>query len=237
MTSYTTQPRSFLNNRQAFAPGPVGSVGDVLVQSRLKRSYPDAPVSFDPSTGHAASVRLGNNVQDGQNVSFDTGYAGARVVDSNWGGRRGLQTCTGWVHQDLREPDRSITPYVGSTGAYGWLNKIATVYNARRTGDKFLPLPGGYRLSEGEITRGGAYPQITDVAGGSTAPLVFNINRNVDASGVPLVNDVQSINPIFNPDGTPARGYATAKPATPMRSGPAFNGAYAPLAGIRPRVR
>lgn len=213
------------------APGPVGSVGDVLVQTRLQRSYPDAPIAFDPRTG--ASKRLGNNVQDGQHDSFDTGYAGARVMDSNWGGERDMKTSSGWVHQDLREPDRSILPYLGSTGSYGWLNKIATVYNARRTGDKFLPLTGGYRLNPGEITRGGAYPQVTDVAGGTTGPLLFNLNRN---EGI-IPSEAQAFNPVVNPDGTVPIGYGTASPANQIRMGPAYNQQYAPLAGIRSRVR
>lgn len=48
---------------------------------------------------------------------------------------------------------------------------MATTYEARRSGANFLPLPGGYSLSPGEISRGGQVPRVTDVVPGDV-PLV-----------------------------------------------------------------
>ncbi|MBF9645471.1 hypothetical protein IAI43_12105, partial [Streptococcus pseudopneumoniae] len=55
---------------------------------------------------------------------------------------RGFKTQHGLVYQDLRAPDTTLEPIMGSTGRYPWYNKIATIYEAKRTGDLFLPLPG-----------------------------------------------------------------------------------------------
>lgn len=161
--AFVTHKRQFANNHQQVSPGPVGSVGDVLVQSRLAVSSPDMLPRFSPSIGQIP--RYGSNVQDGSFKSFDTGFSSPRVIDTNWGGYRSMQTAVGWIHQDIREPDRSVTGYLAPTQRYSWLNKIATVYSARRTGDKFLPLPGGYANDPSEITRGGVYPTTTDIVG------------------------------------------------------------------------
>lgn len=69
-------------------------------------------------------------------------------------------------YQDLRAPDKLTQPLMGSTPDYSWHNKLATNYEAKRTGDKFLPLPGGYQPSPGELTRGGMYPMTTDLVPG-----------------------------------------------------------------------
>jgi hypothetical protein len=198
---------------------------------------------YAPGTAGVAGERLGSNVQDGQYTSFDTGFGDARVVDSNWGGRRGMQTATGWFHQDLREPDRSITPYVSSTGDYSWLNRVATVYNSKRTGEKFLPLPGGYSLSPGEITRGGAYPVVTDVAGGTTAPLVFNIGLGADGKAragenyaLKAETDKSLVNEGDQIDGV-NKGFGTLSSASALRTGPAYNGQFAGLAGVKQKYR
>jgi hypothetical protein len=39
------------------------------------------------------------------------------------------------------------------------------VYQAKRTGNKFLPLPGTYSLAKGEMARGGQVVRTTDVEG------------------------------------------------------------------------
>ena len=58
----------------------------------------------------------------------------------------------------------------GSTPDYSWRNKLATVYEAKRRGTKFLPLPYGYLPSPGEELRGGAFPHIRDYEPGTQAP-------------------------------------------------------------------
>ena len=70
----------------------------------------------------------------------------------------------------MRAPDKLVTPYVGETPDYSWHNKLATVYEAKRTGNLFLPLPHGYIPSPGEMERGGAFPHIRDYEPGTQAP-------------------------------------------------------------------
>lgn len=147
-------------------PGVVGSVGDALVQVRYKHSNPDMPLRFDPSNSHRREPYLGSNVQDGQSISHCDKGGPNFTIDSNWGGRRGFKTSHGWYYQDVRAPDRRVEPIVGATPQYDWHNKIAQTYNARVTGDLFLPLPGEYMLNPGDIPRGGSKPRVTDEVGG-----------------------------------------------------------------------
>ena len=143
-------------------PGPVGSVGDVLCQPRLKQSAPDLPMRFDPNFSHQNEVFLGSNVQDGQFTSYDSGGGMARTVDSNWVNRK-FKTSHGWIYQDLRGPDTLHEPFTGETPDYSWQNKIATAYEAFRSGNSFLPVTGAYAQSPGEVTRGGDVPRIVAV--------------------------------------------------------------------------
>jgi hypothetical protein len=147
-------------------PGPVGSVGDVNMQVRFKHSTPNMPLRFDPNNAHGAEPFHGSNVSDGFHTSFYDDGGPAHTIDSNWGGRRDFKTSHGWIYQDVRCPDKRVEPIVGSTPQYSWHNKIATTYNARRTGELFLPLPGEYRLAPGEIPRGGSQVRPTDEVGG-----------------------------------------------------------------------
>lgn len=156
-------------------PGPVGSVGDVICQSRLKHSAPELPLRFSEWNAGKNEVFLGSNVSDGQHVGYDSGGGPARLIDSNWGGRRSFKTRLGYILQDIREPDNAVEPFVSSLGDYSWRNKIATTYEARRTGENFLPLPGGYQLSPGEVPRGGQTPRVTDEVGGDALRDVASI--------------------------------------------------------------
>jgi hypothetical protein len=67
----------------------------------------------------------------------------------------------------MRAPDTTDEPVVGSTPQFGYKNRVARLYEARRTGDKFLPLPGGYAPEPNQILRGGAFPRTTDVEPGT----------------------------------------------------------------------
>ena len=79
--------------------------------------------------------------------------------------------------QDMRAPDTLHEPVMGSTPSYSYNNKIATNYESKRTGDKFLPLPGPYIPSPGEITRGGAYPHTRDLEpGNALGSIVESLN-------------------------------------------------------------
>ncbi len=145
-------------DNDAIRPGPVGSVGDVLGAIRLKHSAPELPIRKQK-----LSKTDGSNVEDGQYLSFTSKGGPARVYDSNWQSGRQFKTSHGWIIDDLRAEDRLHEPYLGSGPQYQWKNRVATIYNARRTGDQFLPLPGGYNPSPGEIERGAIVPEITAV--------------------------------------------------------------------------
>jgi len=154
-------------NYSSIRPGVVGSVGDVNVTPKFKHSAPDLPIRYDPYFQGKNAVFLGSNVSDGSVAGYDSGGGPARTVDSNWGGRRNFKIQNGWIYQDLRAPDKLHQPVMGATPSYSFQNRIATIYDAKRTGEKFLPLPGPYIPSPGEITRGGAYPFTRDYDPGS----------------------------------------------------------------------
>lgn len=158
------------------------------------------PLRFDPSNSHAREPKGGSNVQDGQYLSYDDGGGGNSIIDSNWGGRRDFKINHGWYFQNMRGEDRRVEPILGSTPQYDWHNKIAQVYNARVTGNLFLPLPGEYVLNPGDVPRGGQVPRPTDEVGGDAmeapcdyteAPLSYGggpqpISRGI-TSGNPIV--------------------------------------------------
>lgn len=148
-------------------PGSVGSVGDVNLTPRLKHSYPNLPLRFDKSFSGKKERYLGSNVQNGTQKSFDSGGGPARTIDSNWGGRRHFKTRHGYIFQDVRVPDDSVEPFLSSTPDYSWRNKLATCYEAKRTGSNFLPLPGAYFPSPNQIVRGGMFPRTTDLEPGT----------------------------------------------------------------------
>jgi len=147
-------------------PGAVGSVGDVLGSVRLHQSTPEMRMRWDTVFSPQNSPASGSNVQDGQKVSWESGFGGARVVDGAFQGSRGFKTNRGYVIEDITAADMMVEPFVSSLGDYTWRNKIATTYQALRTGKQFLPLPGGYQLSPGEMGRGGNMPGVMSVAGG-----------------------------------------------------------------------
>ena len=43
---------------------------------------------------------------------------------------------------------------------------MANTFDAKRTGDKFLPLPGPFALKAGQIPRGGSFMRVTDIVPG-----------------------------------------------------------------------
>lgn len=160
-------------NHYYISPGAVGSVGDVLGQVRYKHSAPELEIRWDPEFAGKKENRVGSNVGDGQHKSYTSLGGGARVYDSNWESGRHFRVQEGWIVQNLRPEDSLVEPYVGSTGDYSWRNKLATVYEARRTGDQFLPLPGPYIQSPGEINRGGLGVRVTDIEPGDLSPRIF----------------------------------------------------------------
>lgn len=93
---------------------------------------------------------------------------------------RGSKTTIGYIYQDVRAPDKLHEPRLGELPQYSWQNRVATTYNARRTGNLFLPLPGGYQLSPGESPRGGNTPVVTDIEPGTVG--VNQVNQLFGAS-------------------------------------------------------
>ena len=152
---------SWLNNY--ISPGRVGSVGDVNLQVELKRSNPDMPNRYYNWTTGKYEQRLGSNVQDGQEYSYDSGGLMARVIDENWNTNKTFKTAQGWYYQDLRPVDRTIEPVLGGMPQYSWLNSQAVVFNAKSTGNKFLPLPNGYAPGPEDQPRGGLIPRINPI--------------------------------------------------------------------------
>lgn len=145
-------------NYDFIMPGNVGSVGDVNVTPRLRNSDPKMPVRFDPAF---TSSRVGMNVQNGDSSNI-WGSQWPQLRDSEWDLSPGFKTSHGWIHQDLRAPDKLHEPTLGELPQYSWDNRIATAYNAMRTGNMFLPLPGEYGLSKNQTPRGGQIPRIVD---------------------------------------------------------------------------
>lgn len=139
-----------LNVMEQARPGMVASVGDTMVVGQLARSMPDLPARFDP-TFYFQQESNGSKTTS-QPYVFDRAF-----------GRD--QYAYGMIHQDLRAPDKLHEPTLGSTPQYMWNNQVATVYQAKRTGNKFLPLPGGYQVARGEMVRGGQVVRTTDIEG------------------------------------------------------------------------
>lgn len=141
-----------LNQVESFRPGIVGSVGDANIFPQLAVSTPGLPIRWD----NKFIDRLDNG-------SLVTGQP--YVYDSSWNMGRSETTAYGLMQQDLRAPDKLHEPTLQGIPKLQWRNKIATVYEAKRTGDKFLPLPGPYQISQGEISRGGQILRVTDIQG------------------------------------------------------------------------
>lgn len=168
----------YFKNTMVISPGLVGSVGDVLGSVRLRQSAPDMPMRYDATFSGPNESLVGNNVQDGYSYSYSSGGGPARTLDSNWE-NRSFKTNHGWVYQDLRAPDKTLTPIMGSTGRYDWYNRVANIYQSKVTGDMFLPLPNGYQPSG--IPRGGQVPRVIAVDEPVAPPLT---NDNWDQTKV-----------------------------------------------------
>ena len=143
---------------ESIRPGVVGSVGDVLMTTRLKQSSPSMNMRWAPLGAKGRESRLGANITDGMIRGYNNGGGLARVREDAWESGREFRTQRGWIYQDMRKPDTSIEPYLGSGPQYSWNNRRATVYKSLHTGDKFLPVPGEYALSPGEVPRNGSTP-------------------------------------------------------------------------------
>jgi hypothetical protein len=170
-------------NYERIQPGVVGSIGDPLLQSRLKHTQPDAPIIWEAGTVGKPAIMHGSNVNDGSQKSYFNNGAGAKVVDSNWGSGRDFKTTLGYIYQDLRATDRSVIPLMGPTPDYSWNNKVATAYRANITGEKFLPLPNGY-APQGQQLRGGNFPIVTSGNQADAPPGGYVAPQSIVGAGV-----------------------------------------------------
>lgn len=198
MESISVRRNMHMNDR--IQPGAVGSVGDVLGAVRLHQSTPQMPMRWDSVFYPGSDKASGSNVQDGQQVSWETGFGMARVVDKAFSGGRSFRTRRGYVIEDIRPADMLVEPFVSSLGDYTWRNKIATTYQALRTGSQFLPVPGPYQLDPGEIARGGSMPTVQATAGGppggDNAVVASDMTQNpvvAGAYGNPQPMEIQGV--------------------------------------------
>jgi hypothetical protein len=162
-----------LNQMESCRPGMVGSVGDANIFPQLAVSTPGLPIRWDQ-----------NFIKRQDNGSIVTGQP--YVYDSSWNMGRSENTAYGLRQQDLRAPDRLHEPTLQSIPQYQYRNKIATVYEAKRTGQKFLPLPGPYQISVGEISRGGQVVRVTDIQG---LPGVVQSSEESPSVGLARINN------------------------------------------------
>ena len=145
-------------------PGNVHSVGDTITGIKLKHSQPDLPIRYEKKfSGKNAGLMGDNNTDGGHTGYFNHGYGSPYTKDSNWPSWRQFDTPLGWIHEDLRPPDKSYQPLLSSTPNAKWDQRVAETYKIYRPGFDFLPLPHGYQPSPGDLPRGGNTPTVTDV--------------------------------------------------------------------------
>lgn len=175
--------KTVTNNHWTISPGPVGSVGDVNLQVRLKHNTPDAPLRFDSSFSGKNLKYLGSYVQDG---AYGSG-APARTIQRKMGIRNAQKTDIGWRKQDIIPVDRTTLPKYAPLGPYTWNNKRAQVFRAKVTGQAFLPTPGGYDSSllqeTRSIARGNQVPRVVLTESGA-APTPSQLNYIAEANNL-----------------------------------------------------
>lgn len=166
MSGVILKPR-FRNKPVVYKAEAVGPIGDVHQIVKLKHSCPEMPLRFSSTF---ATARVGQNVQDGDSPSFNTGAYGAKTIVSAFDRPSNVTTSGGFTYENIIPEDREVIADTIALPSYSWENSIAQVYKARVTGNAFLPLPGGFK-PEGGVPRGGAVPQIQGGGGDMFVPL------------------------------------------------------------------
>jgi hypothetical protein len=165
-----------INRVPPILPGAVGSVGDVLMSSRLKSSLP-GDVRMESYHSGDLENDYGSNVSDGTRLSYKSGGGPARTYDSNWKPGRGFKVARGWYFQDIRAPDTLHEPELGPMPQYSWRNRISSVKNQLKTGNLFRGV--GINAPTGP-PRGGQVPRVTDIV---TEPEVGQVGTNYTING------------------------------------------------------
>lgn len=181
-----------LHDKDSIRPGPVGSVGDVNLQVKLRKSAPDMVDRYYRMTHGKNEPEFGSNVSDGQYGGYTSGGMGAVTLTRKMPYRTGFKSAVGWIKEDVVPTDRSRVSQMGSLGRYTWDTQAARVFKAKTTGEKFLPLPFGYSRNAleaiGEIPRGSQIPQIRSQSEGTGIAL--------PAAAVPITD------PVFGENGS-----------------------------------
>lgn len=157
-------------DKASIRPGVVGSVGDALGVVKLRTSAPDMDPRYDRIFSPSNEPFRGSNISDGTVAGFTSGGWVAKTLERPLPYRQGFKYNLGWIHEDLRPTDRSRTSIMGSTGNLDWETTVANVFNAKLTGENFLPVPGGYGPSVGQVPRGSQIPRIVDASAGEGIP-------------------------------------------------------------------
>lgn len=145
-------------DKDSIRPGPVGSVGDVNLQVKLKHSAPDLPQRYEKAFSGKNEVWSGSNISDGQWTGFTSGGRGAITVSRPMQNRAGFKTPVGWMIENILPVDRTRMAKMVPLGQYSWESDKARIYRAKTTGEQFLPMPMGY--TKAELPRGSHFPRI-----------------------------------------------------------------------------
>lgn len=156
-------------DKDSIRPGPVGSVGDVNLQVKLKKSANYLPDRYQKEFSGKNEVWSGSNVSDGQWTGFTSGGRGAITVSTPLQYRSGFKTPVGYMFEDIVAPDRSLMAKMVPLGRYSWDEEKAKIYKAKNTGEQFLPLPDGYNKTS--LPRGSQYPRIVANSSGTGTAL------------------------------------------------------------------
>jgi len=145
-------------DKDSIRPGPVGSVGDVNMQVKLKKSANYLPNRYDKIWSGSNEVWSGSNISDGQWTGYTSGGRGAFTVSQPLGYREGFKTAVGVVIENVIPVDRSRIAKTVPLGKYDWESQTARIYKSKVTGEQFLPLPDGYNKTA--LPRGSQFPII-----------------------------------------------------------------------------
>lgn len=133
--------------------GPIGSVGDVLPQERLKTSAPDMPIR--------------NRFSDARLVASGStaGTLPKTIWNSAYKGKQTWKDANKIKEQQIMPEEKRYEP-VNSFSFSNFDNLRAQVLGNHESNKIFRTLPMGYTAKPGQLNRGGNAPRITDIAGG-----------------------------------------------------------------------
>jgi len=206
-------------DKDSIRPGPVGSVGDVNLQVKLRKSAPYLPNRYQKAFSGKNEVWSGSNISDGQWRGYTSGGRGAVTYQKALGNRHGFKTPVGYIIENIVAEDRTKMAKMVPLGQYSWDEEKAKIYKSKHTGEQFLPLPSGYEKTE--LPRGSQFPAIVAESNGTGVALpaaevditdsrfgkqgsvdtVENVLCSVEERAkvwVPEMNDPRRKEPLFN---------------------------------------